>query len=222
MEPIKLAPDTTYPLILFLHGRGERGTDNRQHLVHGGDLFASPAFRTRHPVFVVVPQCPAGKEPTTSAERVWTSRLEPGAPARVDLDSAQTPQLDAALALVDKFIETRPVDRKRVYVVGLSMGGYAAWELAARHPQRFAAIIPICGAGDARHAHRLKRTPIWAFHGTNDEIISITHSHDMVNAVNTAGGRAILTAYAHTGHDSWTRTFETMQVWDWLFAQRLE
>ena len=104
--------------------------------------------------------------------------------------------------------------------MGLSMGGYATWELATRYPETYAAAAPICGSGDPTHASRLVDMPIWAFHGDADDIVPPERSREMVDAVNNAGGLAILTMYAGVGHGSWVPVFESQEVWDWLFAQR--
>lgn len=216
----KVNADERRPLLVFLHGYGERGQENQRQLIHGGRTFASQDFRERYRAFVLAPQCPDGVEPGTDEQRVWTRRLEREATPENDVQQAPTAQLAAAVALVDHLIATQPIDADRVYVCGLSMGGYATWELAARSPERWAAAAPICGAGDPGHAAKLVSLPIWALHGDADFVIPVERSREMVAAITAAGGRPILTEYAGVGHDSWTPTFQSQHVWDWLFAQR--
>jgi len=219
MSPIEIAPGQKYPLVVFLHGFGERGSDNERQLGNGGPIFATDAFRTAHPAFFVAPQCPDGFIPGTEIERAWTWRLEPGAPAKIDLNKAPTPQLAAVQTLIAQLSKENPIDPDRIYLVGLSMGGYAVWELATRSPHAYAAAIPICGSGDPSHADVLTDLPIWAFHGGADDIVPPERSIEMVDAVNGAGGHAILTLYPGVGHGSWVPMFESQEAWDWLFAQ---
>ncbi|MEN0111277.1 MAG: dienelactone hydrolase family protein, partial [Planctomycetota bacterium] len=115
---------------------------------------------------------------------------------------------------------TLPVDRDRVYLAGLSMGGYATWELVARTPERWAGAVAICGAGDPSHATRIAAVPVWATHGDVDAVVPIERSRAMIAALVEAGGRPIYSEYPGVGHDSWTPTLGSRHVWDWLFAQR--
>lgn len=220
----------TYPLVLFMHGKGERGDENQRQLIHGGKLFAAESFRQRYPAYVLAPQCPSGTEPGTlskkkdvapgtEADRVWTRLLERLKTPTIDLSQEPTIQLAAVQALVEKMRKELPIDSTRIYVCGLSMGGYATWELAARDPDLWAAAIPICGAGDPSHAGRLTRLPIWALHGGADTVIPVERSREMVRAINAAGGQVVFTEYPGVGHNSWTPTLDSRHVWDWMFSQ---
>jgi predicted peptidase len=231
LRPLTIEEGKTYPLVLFLHGKGERGDENQRQLIHGGKMFAAEAFRQRYPAYVLAPQCPSGTEPGTlskkedvapgtEADRVWTWPLERLVTPTVDLDRRPTPQLAAVRQLVDKLRKELPIDGGRIYVCGLSMGGYATWELAAREPELWAAAVPICGASDPSHAARLARLPIWNLHGEMDSVIPVERSREMVRAINAAGGRVIYTEYPGVGHDCWVPSFESRHVWDWMFAQR--
>jgi predicted peptidase len=221
LPPIDPREGERYPLIVFLHGFGERGADNERQLSNGGAVLADEAFRRERPAFVIAPQCPDGIEPSTGRDRAWIFRLQPGAPATIELDRDPTPQLAAVHALVESVCETHAIDRDRIYLMGLSMGGYAVWELAMRHPNTYAAAVPICGAGDAQHAALLAGMPIWAFHGDADTVVPPERSREVIEAIRAAGGTPILTEYPGVGHDSWTPTFQSRFVWDWMFAQRL-
>jgi lysophospholipase L1-like esterase/poly(3-hydroxybutyrate) depolymerase len=187
-----LKGSTQYPLVLFLHGAGERGSDNEAQLRHGVRAFLEPQNQRERPCFVVAPQCPAG--------------------ARWDIDLlAEFAEAMAALP---------GVDRDRIYLTGLSLGGYATWHLAGRRPELFAAALPVCGGGRKEDAARLATLPIWTFHGDADPTVSVEESRAMVAAVKQAGGQPKYTEYPGVDHDSWTRTYADPQVHAWLFAQR--
>ena len=221
MSPDGASDADKRPLLLFLHGFGERGSENQRQLIHGGKTFAAPDFRDRHRAFVVAPQCPAENIAGTDKPVVWSMRLRPtsgSVPLGVDQDPV--PPMRAARRLVGHLIATLPVDPDRIYVSGLSMGGYGTWEMAAREPEFWAAAAPICGGGNPAWGERLATLPLWAFHGDADGAVPVERSREMIAAINAAGGRAVYTEYPGVGHGSWTPTFESRQVWDWMFAQR--
>lgn len=181
-----------WPLVLFLHGMGERGTDLALVPVHG--LARRIAAGDEFPFVAVMPQCPP--------------------------DSFWHEQLDALEALLDHTQETLNVDTRRVYLTGLSMGGFGTWLLAAHCPQRFAAIAPVCGGGIPWTAARLKDVPVWAFHGSQDTLVHPRESKRMVQAVKDAGGTARLTLYPGVGHDSWTQAYANPKLYSWLLRRR--
>lgn len=199
-----------YPLVLFLHGAGERGDDNVRQLIHGGRNFVDEALRKRYPAFVIAPQCPAEKK---WVEVPWDLKAH-GMPAEPSESLGLT--LEAIEALKKEF----PIDESRLYGMGLSMGGFGTWDVLQRKPGMLAAAIPICGGGDPKHVDGFKSTPIWAFHGGADPVVIPSRSRDMVAALKAAGGAPIYTEYEGVGHDSWTPTFDNRLTWDWLFAQR--
>ena len=177
-----------WPLILFLHGSGERGEDLDLVKKHGLAKIVEqePAF----PFIVVSPQCPMNE---------WWS-------------------MDALATLLDEVENKYRVDKSRIYVTGLSMGGYATWQLALEHPNRFAAIAPICGGAEPLLAHKLKHLPIWAFHGAKDEIVPISRSSEMVRALRKLGNRVKFTIYPRAKHDSWTETYENKRLYRWFLT----
>jgi predicted peptidase len=133
------------------------------------------------------------------------------------------------LALLDDLTVKHKVDQSRVYLTGISMGGYGTWSLGLRHPKRFAAIAPICGGGDIlpillparQNSGALKRLPVWAFHGARDELVPLSESERMVNALRRIGNQNVkLTVYPDAGHDSWTETYNNAEFYDWLLQQR--
>lgn len=199
-----------YPLVLFLHGAGERGEENVRQLIHGGRAMADEAMRRRHPAFVVAPQCPTDKK---WVEVPWdaTTHSMPDDPGET---------MRHVFELLASLQQEFPIDDARIYGIGLSMGGYGTWDILQRKPELLAAGVPICGGGDPEHAKALVNTPVWAFHGGADPVVPPQRSRDMIKALVEAGGRPIYTEYEGVGHNSWTETFDNRLMWDWLFAQR--
>jgi predicted peptidase len=193
-----LPPDyesqTEWPLVIFLHGYGERGDD--LDLVKVNGLPKRIAAGDDFPFVVVSPQCPD----TT----VWPEQV-------VELN-----------ALLDHLIAEYNVDTHRVYLTGLSMGGYGTWYLAARYPERFAAIAPICGGGGWWMHNQLKSVPAWVFHGDADEIVSLIESERMVKRLQEAGGDVQFTVYPGVGHDSWTATYNNPELYTWFLSHSRE
>jgi len=188
-----------WPLMLFLHGAGERGTNVQKVTVHGPPKIVKtmPDF----PFVLVSPQCPP--------DRTWRD--------------------DELLALLDEVIAKHHIDTNRVYVTGLSMGGYGSWSLATKYPERFAAIAPICGGGEqipvllASPARKkaLQSLGVWAFHGGRDRLVPVEESQRMTNALVRAGCKDVkLTIYPDLEHDSWTRAYSEPEIWQWFLAHR--
>lgn len=209
LAPPQVDPQQRYPLVVFLHGAGERGDDNAAQLVHGGRNFADAPARRRHPAFVIFPQCPA--------ERKWVDVPWDGRTHAMPAEPSGP--LGSVLELVAALQQELPVDASRIYGVGLSMGGYGTWDVLQRKPELLAAAIIVCGGGDPAHAEKFAATPVWAFHGAADPVVIPDRSRAMIAALRAAGGRPIYTEYEGVGHDSWTATFDNRLVWDWLFAQ---
>ena len=187
-------PASKLPLVLFLHGAGERGSDLEKVTTQGLPTVLGAHAPFPEPALVVAPQCPA--------ESWWTL------------------ELGALETLLDEVQAQHPVDTNRVYLTGLSMGGYGSWHLALKSPERFAALTPVCGGGISPLAHRLTALPTWVFHGADDRVVPLSASENMVEAVRNAGGQVKFTVYPDTGHDSWTRAYSEPELYTWLFAQR--
>lgn len=204
--PEKIEPGKTYPLVLFLHGSGERGDDNTAQLKHGAIPIISGAEKLGTPVFLIAPQCPP--------DRWWS----PADASRTRLTAADQPNalLDSLLALVSEIQKSQPVDPKRFHVTGLSMGGFGTWDLLARTPDRIASAVPICGGGDPALVTKFKNVPVWAFHGEADNVVPARGTRDMIEALEKAGAEPKATYYPETGHDSWTRTYENPEVIRWM------
>jgi len=179
------------PLMLFMHGAGERGDD--LELVKKWGPPKIVVGRKDFPFVVASPQCASGKR--------W--------------------DVAAMAALVDDLAGRLSVDKERIYVTGLSMGGYGSWQMLARYPRLFAAAVPICGGGDPKSAAAIKDIPIWAFHGDKDTAVPLSRSQQMIDAIKEAGGeKAELTVYPGVGHNSWSATYANQKVYDWLLTHR--
>jgi len=181
----------TVPLIIFLHGMGERGDNLDRVAVHGPPKLVRKTNTT--PFIIVSPQCP---------------KTEWWRPEKLS-------------KLLDHILATTKADPSRVYLTGLSMGGFGTWGWAAAEPQRFAAAIPICGGGSPKTAKQLVDLPIWVFHGGKDRVVAPSKSEAMVNAIKAAGGKKVkLTVYPTVGHDSWTETYANPEIYTWLLQHR--
>jgi predicted peptidase len=211
LHPLQAPADgQRVPLVLFLHGAGERGDDNARQLIHGAKAMAGPDFRRRYPCYVLMPQCPAGKR---WVEVAWDAERH----ARPEEPSES---MALVFEIIDALREEFSIDESRIYATGLSMGGYGVWDILARRPEMLAAAAPICGGGDPAFAGQFKATPVWAFHGDADAAVNVRRSREMIDALRAAGGRPLYTEYEGVGHDSWTATFNNRLMWDWMFAQR--
>ena len=185
---------TDYPLILFLHGAGERGEDLEKVKIHGIPKIVEQ--QEDFPFIAISPQCPI--------DRWWVD-----------------PWLIEALnALLDQTIAKYRVDESRVYLTGLSMGGFGTWALSMMYPEKFAAIAPICGGGMPWMAFRIKDIPVWAFHGAKDETVPIQKSEEMVAALKKIGGNIKFTVYPEAGHDSWTETYNNPELYKWFLEHQ--
>jgi len=198
-------------LLLFLHGAGERGSDNRSQLKNDALAFVEASAQARHPTIVVYPQCP---EDMQWVESSWEKPTY-----SVDATPASKPMV-AVLSLLDHLRKEYSVDAQRILVTGLSMGGFGTWDLVLRHPTLFAAALPLCGGGDPTKAESIRDLPLWAFHGDQDPAVPVRASRLMIQALRKAGGNPRYTEIAGAGHDAWTRAYRDFEVVDWLLSQR--
>jgi predicted peptidase len=210
LKPEAPEADKKYPLVLFLHGAGERGDDNEAQLVHGVAEFCTPENRKKYPCFLVAPQCPK--------EQKWAD-VDWGAEShRISKEPSKPGKL--VLELIAQLQKDLPIDGKRIYLTGLSMGGYGTWDLLCRHPELFAAAVPICGGGDEMQAAKIAKLPIWVFHGALDGAVKVSRSRNMVAALEKAGGHPLYTEYPDEGHASWVPAYRAPAMMQWLFEQR--
>ncbi|HEY3897713.1 MAG TPA: GDSL-type esterase/lipase family protein [Chthoniobacter sp.] len=200
-----------YPLVVFLHGAGERGTDNTAQLKYGAPLFLKPEIRTKFPCFVVAPQCPPDQT-WSAVPNGWT-----GPNAFQEPPTAPMKLLLGALEAVRKEFS---IDQDRLYLTGLSMGGYGTWDLLTRQPERWAAVAPVCGGGDASRIAPAKGVAIWAFHGLLDPTVPVVRSREMIAALEAAGGKPLFSEYPYVKHDSWNLAYAEPELLPWMFAQK--
>lgn len=180
-----------WPLVVFLHGAGERGND--PNVLRRWGPFDAVESNIEMPAVIVGPQCLPGGE--------W----EP----------------DSVVRFVEHAASTYQVDRERIYIIGYSMGGYGAWRTAAAHPKLFAAIVPVCGGGQPDDAKALAHTPVWAFHGAKDDAVPVAQSERMIEAIRAAGGEPRLTVIPDAGHGICNDVCPRLDLWEWLFEQDL-
>ncbi|MEZ6133573.1 MAG: prolyl oligopeptidase family serine peptidase [Pirellulaceae bacterium] len=210
LKPLNFDPSKQYPLVIFLHGAGERGDDNVAQLKHGMQDFCTVENRDKYPCYVLAPQCPSDQK---WADVDWTK-------AGVELPKETSSSLRLTLEVVDSMLKDAAVDKNRVYITGLSMGGYGTWDALVRRPNFFAAAMPICGGGDPKTAEAIKHIPIACFHGGADTVVRPEKSRAMIEAIKAAGGEPQYTEYPGVGHDSWSQTYSEAKNMDWLFKQR--
>jgi len=198
-------PNRKLPLIIFLHGSGERGNDNESQLKWGVQQFATDENLKRFPAFVAAPQCPK--------EGQWSSYGGV-------FQSKPTPPLDLVRDLISALVEKHPIDQKRIYITGLSMGGFGTFDALARYPELFAAAVPVCGSGDPATVERFSHVPIWIYTGAEDEAVRPERTIKMFNALMEAGAKPGFTQLPEVGHFSWIAGYSDELLIEWLFRQR--
>jgi predicted peptidase len=207
---------TLLPLVIYLHGTGQAGTDNQAQLYQGEnigpDYFASPANQSLQTAYVLAPQTPMAIR--------WASTT------LADYDFMKTPitaSMENLLALIDKTVAHYPIDKNRIYLAGLSRGGQGVWYAALLRPDYFAAIVPIAGAGSPAYAQKLIKLPTWVFHGTDDQVTDVNYSRNMVDSIIKKGGSTRYLRYTEIeGGDhesSWLTAHKNSDLWKWMFKQ---
>lgn len=218
--PLNYKPSRKYPLVLFLHGAGERGSDNNFQLFWGADLLADPVNRMNFPAIVIFPQC-ASADYWANVKRVPKSPTQSRDSLLFPSDLPARPSLSLVQRLLDSLIQNKIVQAKRIYLGGLSMGGMGTFELLWRMPGTFAAAFPICGGGDPAQVPLYGSTPaIRIFHGSEDVVVDPACSRLMYQALKQAGADVQYTEYPGVGHDSWKKAFAEPDFLPWIFAQR--
>ena len=200
--------NSKYPLVIFLHGSGERGNDNTVQLKWGVLNFATNEVMKNYKPIVIAPQCPNNQQWANFQNNELTIAPEPSNSGKLVLE------------LIEQLIKEQPVDPDRVYITGLSMGGFGTFDLLARKPNLFAAAVPICGGGDPASAEKFANIPMWVFHGAKDTSVPLELSENMVTALQKAGAHPGFTIYPDTGHFSWVAAYSDLQMLHWLFQQR--
>ncbi|SFD85891.1 Dienelactone hydrolase family protein [Chitinophaga sp. CF118] len=210
LYPLRYSKHKRYPIVLFLHGAGQRGTDNEVQLTGVPKALTDSSGREKYPCFILVPQCPK--------KDVWVKF--PHFPESLQTTTFPTLSAQAALEQLDLLISQLPVDRKRVYVIGYSMGGEGAFDFLTRRPDLFAAAIPICSVADTFRASLIYQIPIWAFHGDQDDVNDVRYSRLMIDALKKYKGSPIYTEYPGMKHNIWSKAYNEPGLFDWLFSQK--
>lgn len=203
----------SYPLVLFLHGAGERGNDNEKQLTHGASLFTNEDNRKDFPSIVIFPQCPRNE--------FWIEREKTGS---WNIDFPAKPKITKPLFLVKKLLDSyrkhESVDKKRIYIMGLSMGGMGTFDMICRYPKYFAAAIPICGGVNTARLKKVRKMPIRIFHGGADRVVSREFSRNAYIELKAQGSQKVeYIEFPGVGHDSWTKAFAYPDYLGWLYYQ---
>ena len=213
LKPANFDPNKTYPVHLFLHGAGERGKDNVSQLTHGGKLFLKKENREKYNSWVIFPQCSKNDRwPSLLADQ-WNKTFS---------NEIKKPNksLGLVIKLMDSFVKQSHVDKQKVYISGLSMGGMGTYEMLYRRPNMFAAATPICGNGITQLANKFaQKTPVWIFHGSNDNVVSPKHSLNMAKAIIASGGSPKMTLYENVSHNSWDSAFDEEDFLEWIHSK---
>ena len=211
-QPARMEAGKVYPLLVFFHGAGGRGSDNMAQLKDAGGIeaFEKQSVRTKRKSHIFAGQVPKGER---WVDRGW------------NLLGHKMPKISNSMEMTFKVLDAYVADKKnqidpnRIYAMGLSMGGYGTWDAIQRRPNFFAAAVPICGGGDKKLAKDMTHLPIWAWHGAKDTVIKPIRSSDMIDAIRKAGGSPKYSEIKGRGHNSWIDVWNSNNLWDWLFSQ---
>ena len=203
--------DKQYPVILYLHSAGERGSDNEYQLYGAPYYLFIDGFIEKYPAIIIAPQCPVGEQ--------WVDTDWELGDYSTD-EVAETIYLRITYEILMQSVADYNADVNRIYITGISMGGYGTWDMLTRYPDTFAAGLPISGAGDSGNAEKIKDIPIWSYHGDLDYVVPVSGMLKMSEAFDKIESHKFnLTIYEHTYHDAWTRTYRNETTWRWLFDQ---
>ncbi len=214
LEPQNIKANKKYPVVLFLHGAGERGTDNEAQLLHCSGQFLNPAVRDTYPAYVFFPQAPQGA--------FWSipDRLTELSQAMFAAVAEPSWQLQTLKAMIDSISQLPNVDSKRIYIMGISMGAMATYELCWRYPHLFAAAVPICGGADVNRLANAAEIPWRIYHGDADQVVPVTFSRTAYQTLKNAGAKIIYREFAGCTHNSWNPAFNDSDLFPWLFKQK--
>jgi len=215
--PEQFDPAKRYPVVFFLHGGGERGSDNEAQLTHGAKLFLEPGIRKEFPAIVIFPQC--------ARDSYWSNTI-----ASTDSlgkrhfvfqkGGKPTKAMRALLGMVDNFLDKPYADKKQVYIGGLSMGGMGTYELLRRKPRTFAAAFAICGGDNLDNVNKYKKVPLWIFHGGKDDVVNPRFSKEIADQLKIIGREVKYSHYPEANHNSWDTAFAEPTLLPWLFSHR--
>ena len=214
LYPENFDANKKYPIMFFLHGRGESGNDNQKQLANGGKLFLKDDFRKNTQAIVIFPQCAetsywANVDIDVVSDKRFFTFIKGGAP---------TKSMDLLLKLTDEYVNKPFADKSKIYVGGLSMGGMGTFELLRRKPKMFAAAFAICGGDNPANAKKYKNVPLWIFHGGLDDVVNPQLSYSVYRELRKLGNTPKFTIYPKANHNSWDATFAEPQLLPWLFS----
>lgn len=217
LKPLNFDSTKQYPIVLFLHGAGERGDDNEAQLKHGVTTFLIERYRTEYPCFVIAPQCPT--------DGYWASAEinRDKSPLEIEFDYTNdiTPALDAAIELLFSYLSDDFIDSSRVYITGLSMGGMGTFEAVGRFPELFAAAVPVCGGGDtSAYDETTAKVPFWIFHGDKDDVVPVEYSRDMYAKLIALKSDVKYKEYLDVTHNSWENAYSEVMLLQWFFSKK--
>lgn len=214
--PENFDPERKYPVLFFLHGRGESGNDNQKQLTHGAKMFLTESFRNKYPAIVLFPQCASDSYwanvniITENGKRTFNFK-KGGKPTKA---------MQTLVAMVEHFLNKPFIDKSKVYVGGLSMGGMGTYELLRRKRNTFAAAFAICGGDHVANIQRYKKVPLWIFHGEKDDVVPVVNSLLIANQLKVLNYPPKLTLYPKANHNSWDAAFAEPQLLSWLFSNQ--
>jgi predicted peptidase len=215
--PLDFDASKKYPVILVLHGAGERGNDNEAELKYGTELFLRDTIREKYAAIVIYPQCPASSY--WSDVKIQKDSASQKLKFIFQVDAPPTKAMQCLLGFVDELLDKPYVDKHKFYVGGLSMGGMGTLEIIGRKPGVFAAAFSICGGDNTLNAKKYaKKVPLWIFHGEKDSVVPYEHSESIVAAIKEAGGKPKYTLYPNDDHNSWNDAFAEPLLIPWLFS----
>ncbi len=203
--------DTLPALVVFLHGAGERGNDNYQQLRHCVRFFIHDSVSQHYPFLLLLPQCPEDQRWVNTDWRLPAHKME----------AEPTAQMRTVKAIIDSLKRAHAIDTSRIYICGISMGGFGTWDALQRYPETFAAAIAICGGGDPAYASRIKNIPLYIFHGERDKLVKPIRSSQMYRALKRLHSKDLhYINYADLGHFCWDKAFSTPGIFQWLFSKQ--
>lgn len=214
LTPENIKKGKKYPLVIFLHGSGERGNDNQAQLLHGGEMFLNPVYREKYPAYVIFPQCPEG------VPGAYIKPLETLKPDGMPENPPIAPIMQTLKELIDSYIALPSVDSRKVYIIGLSMGGMATFDMVCRFPDTFAAAIPICGSVNPKRLVSAKNVSFRLFHGDADKAVTTEGSREAYKALRAMGADVEYIEFAGCTHNSWNPAFNYPDFMEWLFKQK--
>lgn len=209
LYPLNYNPQKKYPLVLFLHGAGSWGRDNEKPLSLLPKVLLDKENREKYPCFILVPQC--------TKEQPWV--LFPGFPKSIATPDTPTVSTRLTLELVHRLKKELPVDGKRIYITGPSLGGEGTFDFLSRAPKLFAAAMPVCGVADTAKAKLYKNVRLWAFHGDQDDVNEVKYTRMVIAALKSAGGKPTYTEYKGVKHNSWINAYTEPELLEWLFKK---